>query len=73
MPNKNRVALNEYETMLHEIGFSEIRVEDVSTDVFPGLRGFLKDRGIVWRLFEKVLGLYVVAGARYVIVNAVKL
>lgn len=72
MPPGNRLNLEEYKAMLQDLGYEKGQVEDISTDVFPGLRRFLKDSGLAWRLFEKVLGLYINAGARYVIISARK-
>ncbi|TDL28571.1 S-adenosyl-L-methionine-dependent methyltransferase [Rickenella mellea] len=68
----NMVSIAEYSETMKRIGYQDVVVEDISTYVFPGFRAFLRSRSIGWRIFEKVLGLYLNAGARYIIASGTK-
>ncbi|KAL0072036.1 hypothetical protein AAF712_000959 [Marasmius tenuissimus] len=70
MPKENMISVEEYVEVMEKIGYTEVKLEDISNDVFPGFIGFLKTQGIGWNFFARVLGLYVrKGGARFVIVT----
>ncbi|KAG7099276.1 hypothetical protein E1B28_001135 [Marasmius oreades] len=69
MPKENMVSMEEYVATMERIGFTDVRLENISKYVFPGFTGFLRGRGIGWSIFCRVLDLYVARGARFVIVS----
>ncbi|KAJ4486218.1 hypothetical protein J3R30DRAFT_3445309 [Lentinula aciculospora] len=69
MPKENAISIDEYVDCLEAIGYDDVKVEDVSEDVFPGFVNFLKPRGFGWWIFGSVLYSYYTAGARFVIVS----
>ncbi|KAK1232678.1 hypothetical protein PQX77_004154 [Marasmius sp. AFHP31] len=70
MPKENMISMEGYVEMMERIGYTDVKLEDISNDVFPGFIGFLRTRGMGWNFFATVLGLYVrKEGARFVIVT----
>lgn len=45
VPAINMMTLPEYKTMLEEVGFTNVTIEDISSDVYPGLLRFIQQRG----------------------------
>ncbi|KAJ3765154.1 hypothetical protein FB446DRAFT_776540 [Lentinula raphanica] len=70
MPQENAISIDDYIRCLEQIGYEDVKVEDVSEDVFPGFVAFLKSRGLGWWLFGFVMYQYYSAGARFVIASA---
>ena len=69
---ENMITPEEYERQLEMIGYANVSVKDISHDVFPGFRIFLRSRGRIWRLVDLVIGSWVGAGGRFLIVSASK-
>ncbi|KAF9531983.1 S-adenosyl-L-methionine-dependent methyltransferase [Crepidotus variabilis] len=72
MPTENKITIEEYEAQLREIGYTDVRVQDISQEVFPGFIRFLKSRKWGWWIFAWVLERYWKAGARFVIASGKK-
>jgi len=74
MPSHNMVSAEEYIAQMRQIGFKEVVLEDVSSDVFPGFIQFLKGMGGGWRIFSWVISWYAsdYVGSRFVIVSGRK-
>ncbi|KAK7058913.1 hypothetical protein VNI00_001537 [Paramarasmius palmivorus] len=65
MPKENVVGMKEYVKSMEDIGYTNVELEDISANVFPGFTSFLRKRGIKWKLFAYILNLYAQkAGAR---------
>jgi hypothetical protein len=56
--------------MMEDLGFIDIKLEDITADVFPGFFAFLRSQGGLWPLFVAIMGVLVRCGMRFVIVNA---
>jgi len=69
---ENMVTPPIYESQLKKAGYVSIRFEDISENVFPEFRIFLASRGGLWRVMTTVIGWWVAAGGRFVIVSASK-
>ncbi|KAG6878387.1 hypothetical protein C0993_007569 [Termitomyces sp. T159_Od127] len=69
MPKHNIVSAEEYVTQMRDIGYVDVKLEDITGEVFPGFVRFLKSRGMGWRFFGSVVDWYSKAGARFVIVS----
>lgn len=67
-PRENVVS--DVRTELEEIGYVDVRVEDITEDVFPGFSKFLKPRGLAWWMFAWVMGN--VKDTRYLVISATK-
>lgn len=68
IPEENIVSLDEYEADMRNMGYVDVKVEDISGDVFPGFIRFLESRGWGWWIFGKVMSEF--AGrARFVVVS----
>ncbi len=68
IPKENIVSLDEYEADMRKMGYVDVKVEDVSEEVFPEFIRFLKSRGWGWWIFGKVMSEF--AGrARFVVVS----
>ncbi|KAJ6604715.1 S-adenosyl-L-methionine-dependent methyltransferase [Mycena vulgaris] len=68
MPRENMVSTDEYVAQMHEIGYTDVGLDDVTADVFPGFIRFLGTRGMGWKTFGGILGVLAGAGARFVVV-----
>lgn len=69
MPQHNFTSTNEYVSAMKDIGYSDVRLEDVSSDVFPGFTRFLKGRGWGWWFFGCVVECCASWGAQFVIIS----
>jgi hypothetical protein len=66
------VTKEQYVKQMCEIGYENIGVEDITPFVFPGLRIFLKQRGILGSLFAGIMGWLQGRGLCFVIVEGRK-
>ncbi|KAF9044767.1 S-adenosyl-L-methionine-dependent methyltransferase [Hymenopellis radicata] len=71
MHRQNCVSLEEYEIRMREMGYVDVKTEDVSNEVFPGFLRFLKSRGLGWYLFAKLMEINV-PSLRFVIVSGAR-
>lgn len=69
---ENMITPEKYQKQLAMIGYANVRVEDISHDVFPGFQTFLRSRGRAWRIMDFVISSWVAAGGRFLIVSASK-
>ncbi|KAL0580388.1 hypothetical protein V5O48_001633 [Marasmius crinis-equi] len=68
MPKENAISMEEYIETMQRIGYTDVKLEDISQDVFPGFTEFLRVRGMGWSFFAQVLNFYVRrGGARFVV------
>ena len=72
MPAENMLTMRGYEESMRKVGYTEVEVEDVSEDVFPGFARFLASRGLLWRVFAGSIAALYMSGARFVIVSGRK-
>ncbi|TFK41101.1 hypothetical protein BDQ12DRAFT_424626 [Crucibulum laeve] len=72
MPKQNMITAKEYLRDMVEIGYTDVSLEDITEEVFPGFIRFLRSRGWGWWLFAAVLGSFRNTGARFVIVSGRK-
>lgn len=72
MPKENVITSEEYVRKMQIIGYRDVRLEDITDDVFPGFQTFLRSRGGLWRIFACFMGLLARNGARFVIVTGAK-
>lgn len=72
VPAENLITLPQYHGQLHNIGFQDIQIEDISDHVFPGFVSFLSSRGFIWAVFASTIGLWRRAGGKYVLVTATR-
>jgi hypothetical protein len=69
MPSHNIVSKEEYVHHMHDVGFEDVKCEDITENVFPHFVAFLKKQGFVWWVFGSVLHLYTSSGAQFVVVS----
>jgi hypothetical protein len=69
MPRENMVSTEEYLTQMRGIGYKDVRLDDVTADVFPGFIRFLGTRGLGWAIFGQVMRIFTGAGARFVVIT----
>jgi len=69
IPRHNQISVEDYVDKMEEIGYVDVVLEDISSEVFPGFVGFLKSRGLGWWAFGSVVDWYSSTGARFVIVS----
>lgn len=72
VPKQNVISAEDYVHAMSEIGYADVRLEDISEDVFPGFIKFLKSRGGGWWVFGIVMRWYTNTGVRFVIVSGSK-
>lgn len=72
MPRENMVSTDEYVAQMRLIGYTDVRLEDITVDVFPGFIKFLRTRGVFFRAFGAIMGLFTGAGARFIIVRGTR-
>jgi len=72
VPSANLVSREAYRESLERIGFDDIRIEDISPNVYPGFTAFLRTQGLVWALFAHVMSTWYKFGGRFVVVSAVR-
>ncbi|EJU01216.1 S-adenosyl-L-methionine-dependent methyltransferase [Dacryopinax primogenitus] len=67
VPLTNLVQECEYTSQLQRLGFTDVRIEDVTPSVFPGFGKYLASRGGAWAGFANVVTCWRWAGARVVL------
>ncbi|KAI0348098.1 hypothetical protein BDW22DRAFT_1350243 [Trametopsis cervina] len=72
IPRKNIITTEEYIAILRDIGYVDVKMEDITSDVFPGFIGFLKGRGFAFNVVASQFERLVSHGMRFVIVSAAK-
>ncbi|KAF9481373.1 S-adenosyl-L-methionine-dependent methyltransferase [Pholiota conissans] len=72
MPAANRISDGDYVASMKNIGYDDVKLEDITADVYPQFIVFLKSRGIIWWFFGCVLQWYTGVGAKFVIVSGRK-
>jgi len=72
MPHENLISTDEYLAQMHDIGYTDLGLENITDEVFPGFIRFLETRGLGWRLFGAVLRMYWRAGAQFVLVRGTR-
>lgn len=80
VPWENMVSSSIYVQQLADIGFVDVEVEDVTTEVFPGLTAFLKSEnpnnpqlGTAWWVMGEVFhAWWTICGGTYIIAKAEK-
>ena len=73
MPPSNVVIQQEYMCIMTELGYEDVTIEDITSHVFPGFMRFLKQRGLMWRLFVFIFNTVLVKnGATFVIITGRK-
>ncbi|KAJ7619091.1 S-adenosyl-L-methionine-dependent methyltransferase [Mycena polygramma] len=72
MPRENMLSTDDYVAQMRGIGFTDVRLEDITEDVFPGFVSFLSKRGIGWWIFTRVFNIFRGTGARFVIIAGIK-
>lgn len=70
--SENMVTPEAYQKQLKMIGYTNVHIEDISHNVFPGFQQFLRSRGGLWRLMDFILRSWGAAGGRFLIVSASK-
>lgn len=68
----NMLTPDEYAATLRRIGYDDVQVDDISSNVFPGFISFLQSRGGAWRLFSYMPKMWAASGGRFVLVRARK-
>ncbi|KAJ7487666.1 S-adenosyl-L-methionine-dependent methyltransferase [Mycena galericulata] len=69
MPRENMVSTDEYVARMRRIGYTDVRLEDITVDVFPGFIKFIRGQGMLFAAFGVIMGVFARAGARFVIVR----
>ncbi|KAJ6503487.1 S-adenosyl-L-methionine-dependent methyltransferase [Mycena vitilis] len=72
MPRENMLSTDEYVAQMRGVGFTDVRLEDITENVFPGFVSFLSKRGIGWWIFTRVFNVFRGTGARFVIIAGIK-
>lgn len=72
MPKENLISTDDYVRDMKRIGYVDVVMEDISSEVFPGFIKFLKTRNWSFWVLGCVLELYANSGARFVIVSGAK-
>jgi hypothetical protein len=72
MPGSNAISRLEYLRQLHDIGFTDVVIEDVSDNVFQPFTSFLRQKGGGWAVFGAFIAFFARCGARFVIIRATK-
>ena len=66
------VTKEQYVQQMYEIGYENIRVEDITPFVFPGFRSFLRRRGILGSSFAGIMGWLQAQGLCFVVIEGRK-
>ncbi|KAI0094671.1 hypothetical protein BDY19DRAFT_913950 [Irpex rosettiformis] len=72
MPSENVMTTEEYVAMLRGIGYVDVKLENITQDVFPGFVTFLKGRGLAFGILASHFERLVSRGMLFVIVSASK-
>ncbi|KAF4605259.1 hypothetical protein EYR40_004042 [Pleurotus pulmonarius] len=59
MPSENTISITDYIRLMEEIGYVDVKMEDISEDVFPPFTAFLSSRGFGWWLFAPIQAIYI--------------
>ncbi|KII93582.1 hypothetical protein PLICRDRAFT_171316, partial [Plicaturopsis crispa FD-325 SS-3] len=68
LPRANLLSRAAYAAQMKQLGYVDVKMEDVSGDVFPGFLRFLGSRGKVWWIFAAGLGWVLGREGRFVVV-----
>ena len=69
IPRYNQISVEDYVNKMKQIGYIDVVLEDITSEVFPGFVCFLKGRGWGWWAFGSVIDWYSSTGARFVIAS----
>ena len=69
IPKRNQISVEDYVDKMEQIGYIDVNLEDITSEVFPGFVSFLKGRGWGWWAFGSVIDWYTSTGVRFVIVS----
>lgn len=72
MPAPNVVAPDAYAQRMRAMGYVDVRLEDISADVFPHFARFLRGRGWGWAVFAAVVRWWARRGMRFVVISGAK-
>ncbi len=72
MPKENAVAREVYIRNMEKIGYTDVRLEDISEDVFPGFIRFLSGRNVAWKMLALLFTTLSRSGLRFVLVSGHK-
>ncbi|KAF7795464.1 hypothetical protein EIP86_006625 [Pleurotus ostreatoroseus] len=72
MPKENAINRAVYVREMEKIGYTDVHLEDISDDVFPGFIQFLWSRGIGWKMFAMLIQTLSRSGLRFVVVSGRK-
>ncbi|KAJ7597097.1 hypothetical protein C8J56DRAFT_1107360 [Mycena floridula] len=67
IPAENAISKEQYILDMVQMGFTGVKLEDISPEVFPGFIRFLKRKGIRWWIFGTFLEAYIALGAKFAI------
>ena len=70
IPKENIVSMDQYMLTMKDIGFAEVEVEDITSNVFPRFLEFLRGKGLQWWIFSSAYGWFLYAmGVKFVIAS----
>ncbi|KAA1468254.1 S-adenosyl-L-methionine-dependent methyltransferase [Dentipellis sp. KUC8613] len=72
LPKENAVTIERYIQDMRHIGFVDVKMEDITNQVFPGFQDFLRGQGLMWRFFAGMIGWLHKSKGRFVIVVGTK-
>ena len=55
IPRCNQISVEDYVDKMEQIGYIDVILEDITSEVFPGFVSFLKGRGWGWWVFGSVV------------------
>jgi len=72
IPRHNIATKEQYVRQMTEIGYEDVKLEDITACVFPGFREFLKQRGRMWAAFSGLVLWLEERGLRFVIIKGTR-
>lgn len=72
VPSENVEGWHEYRERMTQIGFTDIELEDITGQVFPGFVSFLETRSLGWRMFARVFATFITPSSRFVLISAMR-
>lgn len=69
MPQANMITVDRYVAQMDQLGYIDVKMEDITEDVFPGFVQFLQTKGLRWRAASWGVKLLQYTGARFIIVS----
>lgn len=72
MPRANVQSKSEYVAGMESMGYTDVTMEDITEDVFPGFVRFLSTQKLAFRLLAKGIALLQALGARFVIISGTR-